>query len=86
VQQLDASDCDGRISEALEAEHHRNALLHARWSCSYKIIQVLRRAATSRGEEFEEADAGALAGGGERWHELGSREQRGGFRSAPESL
>ena len=34
-------------------------------------------------EEFEEADAGALAGGGdERWHELGSRTQRGGFCSA----
>jgi hypothetical protein len=29
VQQLDAGDGDRRICEPLEAEHHRDALLHA---------------------------------------------------------
>jgi len=44
VQQLDAGNGDRRISEALEAEHHSNALLHAPMVLLYQIIQIFRRA------------------------------------------
>src|ERR1700736_3846654 len=39
VQQLDAGDGDRCIPKSLEAEHHSNALLHTRWSCSIRLFR-----------------------------------------------
>jgi len=44
VQQLDAGDRDRRICSPLEAEHHRDALLHAPMVLLDQVIQVFRRA------------------------------------------
>jgi hypothetical protein len=37
--QLDAGNRDRRILEVLEACHHSDTLLHARWSCSIKLFR-----------------------------------------------
>src|SRR6266851_4269383 len=44
MHQLDAGDRDRRIPEPLEAEHHRDALLHAPMVLLNQVVQVLRRA------------------------------------------
>src|SRR6266481_798880 len=44
MHQLDAGDRDRRIPEPLEAEHHRDAPLHAPMVLLNQVVQVLRRA------------------------------------------
>jgi hypothetical protein len=52
VQQLDAGNRDRRISEALEAEHHSNALLHAPMVLLYQLFRYFdERSFVSAGSE-----------------------------------
>src|SRR6266851_527479 len=65
MHQLDAGDRDRRIPEPLEAEHHRDALLHAPMVLLNQVVQVLRRAQLRvRGQRaigFQTASPAAMA-------------------------